>query len=149
MIRFLPVFALSFFLLGCGDAKIEVPKVTDDSMLFSFLPVNDRGYSEQFSQLSRGFPLCRSRCVNNHPPCRPQPRIHAYDNVGRPVRRGVPARLCLRPNGRYGHRDTGRRQKHESLIAGENVQTSLPILAPIPAGILNHLNHLARRCRGR
>ncbi len=30
MIRFLPVFALSFFLLGCGDAKIEVPKVTDD-----------------------------------------------------------------------------------------------------------------------
>jgi hypothetical protein len=30
MIRFLPVFSLSFFLLGCGDAKIEVPKVTDD-----------------------------------------------------------------------------------------------------------------------
>ena len=30
MIRFFPVFALSFFLLGCGDAKIEVPKVTDD-----------------------------------------------------------------------------------------------------------------------
>lgn len=30
MIRFLPVMALSFFLLGCGDAKIEVPKVTDD-----------------------------------------------------------------------------------------------------------------------
>jgi hypothetical protein len=30
MIRFLLVFALSFFLLGCGDAKIEVPKVTDD-----------------------------------------------------------------------------------------------------------------------
>lgn len=30
MIRFLPVFALSFFLLGCGEAKIEVPKVTDD-----------------------------------------------------------------------------------------------------------------------
>lgn len=30
MIRFLPVIALSFFLLGCGEAKIEVPKVTDD-----------------------------------------------------------------------------------------------------------------------
>ena len=30
MIRSLPVFALSFFLLGCGDAKIEVPKITDD-----------------------------------------------------------------------------------------------------------------------
>jgi len=30
MIRFLPVMALSFFLIGCGDAKIEVPKVTDD-----------------------------------------------------------------------------------------------------------------------
>ena len=29
MIRFLPLFAVSFFLTACGDAKIEVPKDTD------------------------------------------------------------------------------------------------------------------------
>lgn len=29
MIRFLPLFVVSFFLTACGDAKIEVPKDTD------------------------------------------------------------------------------------------------------------------------
>ncbi|MFM7109701.1 MAG: hypothetical protein ACKO26_01045 [Planctomycetota bacterium] len=29
MIRFLALFAVSFFLTACGDAKIEVPKDSD------------------------------------------------------------------------------------------------------------------------
>jgi hypothetical protein len=29
MIRFLPLFVVSFFLTACGESKIEVPKDTD------------------------------------------------------------------------------------------------------------------------